>query len=80
MSRSYILMLMGYFAVICYYYRLIDLKKIILIFFPIIVLILYFINTFGYFINAVRSYSEIGKYEKGLELSYKDFKNREEKK
>jgi hypothetical protein len=70
MARSYYVMVPLFYFLVIFYYGQVSIRKIIYRAAPILIIALIFVNQVGPFINGVRSYAQIGEFDKGLELEY----------
>ena len=70
MARSYYIMVPLFYFLIIFYYGRVSIQKIIYRAAPVLIILLIFVSQVGPYINGVRSYAQIGKFEQGLELEY----------
>ena len=70
MARSYYIIVPLFYFLIMFYYSSISIKKILWMATPFLLAGLIFVSLVGPYINGVRSYAQIGKFDQGLELEY----------
>jgi hypothetical protein len=70
MARSYYVVIPLFYFLIIFYYGNISKRRLIYRATPILIIALIFVSQVGPYINGVRSFAQIGEFDKGLELDY----------